>query len=661
MKAGKEKQSKKTPAPELKAKSKPAPPVPFAGPYIAMDFGTSFLVVSMWNNGKVEVVANEDGFRTTPAYVSFTENEVLLGENARSQLFRNPKNTIYDIKKILGRTYEELKEKQAMWPFTIKQDKDAPAISITLNGTEKLYKPTEIAGMLFARMKSLADVACGTSVKKVVITMPSSFNEKQKSAIIEAVRNAGMEPIKLIHEATAAVLSYNYDKIASKSEKDAGSIEKRILVFHLGGGSFDLVLFRSLDGIVELVGQYNDPELRGKRFDDRIIRHCIQEFEKKNHVSLSQNIKAIKKLELICEAAKVVLSVASSVPIEADSLAEGIDFSTTLYRAKYEELCSDLFSKTIPPIEKLLTQHGLTKKDVDDIIIEGGLGKTPKVTELLKEYFGKEPRSQIDPEEAVAYGAAVQSAFLAGATSNSLLESTSIGTTPLSIGIEAANGQVRVLIPRNTPIPLKRSFALDVRKPTAYILATEETKPYVATIKLFQGESLLARNNKPLAFVSLEYPMGPQKQVNPIIELTVELYASGNITILATDKANGKEKIVRLSCPEFNTTQKTVEEMCENAAKGQAAEKELLAAVAELKNLKEYCYNVAAVAQKASAAAEAKKEFSAGKVKGVVEWVHKVIEGGDMASAPATEVMAECAKRKKELEEGLKNLLMAGA
>jgi len=628
----KEKKSKK--APELKIHKKHEQ---FKGPYIGMDFGTTFLLVSWWNNGKVEILTNPEGNRVTPSYVSFTESDILFGENARAQLFRNPKNTIYNIKKLLGKTYEEIKDNLHEWQFLIKNDNGMPVISISVNGTEKIYKPTEIAGMMYKQLKSIAEICTNSTVTKVVITIPSSFNEAQKNAIMESVKYAGLEPAKLISEAAAAGLSYNLDNIKG---------ERNIIVFHIGGGSYDISLLKSNDGFLELLGKYTDETMHGKIFDERIIKFCVEEFEKKYKVNISKNIKAIKKLELLCENAKNVLSVATSVPIEVETLAEGIDFSVKLYRAKYEEICSDLFAKILPPIDKILSQNNLDKSQIDDIIIEGGMGKTPKIADMLKKYFDKEPKTNIDPDEAVVYGAALQAQFLRNPSY--LNENCITNVTALTLWIENSPGILKPIIPKGSPIPCKKTFQIELKKPTYSQNLSQ--KSYVFNAQFWEGESILAYKNKLISRIIMEFDDNILLSKSNIfnIELTIEISENKLIKFTLFDKSQNLQKYSIIE-PKLKNTEKieNSKETIQNIEKIGIQNNE------ELRKLYGYCYNVISIAMKSGAKEEIKNEFVQRKVKDILKWISKMFYNSENEK----EIITECQKYKKLLEDELKNLI----
>jgi len=603
-------------------------------PYIAIDFGTSFILASYVNNGNIEVITNEDGKRTTPSYVSFTENETLVGDTARAQLYRNPKNTIYDIKKIIGKSYDELKDELPQWEFVVKNDNGNPVISISVKGKEKLYTPTEIAAILFGRIKLIAEMTTSTCIRKVVVTIPSSFNEAQNKAMIEAVELAGMEPIKILSEPIASVISYGFDDIKG---------ERKILDFHFGGGSYDLILIQSVDGILEIMGQYSALNLRGKNFDDRILNLCVTEFEKQTGINIINNTKAIKRLELVCESAKVVLSTATSVSIEADSLAEGLDFSMKLNRPKYEAICSDLFAMIIPPIETLLEKFKLQKSEIDEIIIEGGLGKTPKISEMLKSYFGKEPRNQLDPDEIIVYGSAIEIMHLSEPIC--MQGSMFVHTVCYPLSLENPIGRTRLIIPVGSPIPLRKVLKLKVKKPI-YLEKSKGSKDYVIPLFIYQGENGLTSKCSLIANVSLHYARDMLNQIEGMIyiDLIIEIFENETLKFTAIDKVHSKKNVVSVtkfkdSHVEFQSPEK--------------ASVEVIEAVSKLKELRDYCYGVWTLVLKLSISEETKMYFLMNNVNEVLSWMCKMIYDPNIEGGIVIEIQA----RRKKLEDEFKELL----
>eukprot|EP00826_Nyctotherus_ovalis_P015937 TRINITY_DN14574_c0_g1_i7.p1 TRINITY_DN14574_c0_g1~~TRINITY_DN14574_c0_g1_i7.p1 ORF type:complete len:604 (-),score=175.84 TRINITY_DN14574_c0_g1_i7:133-1944(-) len=592
-------------------------------------------MASYVNNGKIEIMTNEDGHRTTPSYVSFTDSEVLVGDTARAQLYRNPRNTVYDIKKIIGRTYEEIKDQLSQWKFEVKNSNGKPVISITVKGKERLYTATEIAGIMLERMRQIAEMTTSANVRKVVITIPSTFNKAQTKALVEAVRLAGMEPMKILSEPIASVISYGFDGISG---------EKKILDFHFGGGSYDLVLVRSVNGILEIIGQYSNPHLRGKSFHDRILDLCVAEFKKQTGIDISNNTKAIKKLELICEAAKVVLSVATSVPIEADSLAEGIDFSMKLYRPKYEAICSDLFAETMPPIEKLLAQFGLGKSEIDEIIIEGGLGKTPKISEILKDYFGKEPRNQMDPDEIIVYGSALQIMYLENFACPS--DSMVVHTVCCPLSLENPVGRTRVIVPVGSPIPLRKVLKLKVKKPS-YLEKDKGSKNYAIPLFIYQGENKLASRCSLIANLSLDYERDILNQLEGLlqIDLIIEILEDGTMKFTSIDRVYHKKNAV--SIVHFS------DQLCASIEPPGEVSAELMETFDKLKELKNYCYSVFIILRKLSISEDIKKKFYLNHIQEALSWICSKVY--DPRIEPS--ILLEIQERRKKLENEIKELI----
>merc|ERR1712100_815026 len=380
------------------------------GPAIGIDLGTTYSCVGVWQHDRVEIVANDQGNRTTPSFVAFTDSERLIGDSAKNQVAMNPKNTVFDAKRLIGRKFDDpvIQADMKHWPFKINTcPGNKPIIQVEFKGENKTFAPEEISAMVLTKMKDTAETYLGKTVHKAVITVPAYFNDSQRQATKDAGVISGMEVMRIISEPTAAAIAYGLDR------KDQTKGERNVLIFDLGGGTFDVSLLTIEEGIFEVKATAGDTHLGGEDFDNRMVDHFVQEFKRKNKKDLTDKARALRRLRTACERAKRTLSGTSQTSIEIDSLYEGIDFNTSITRARFEELNADLFRKCMDPVEKVLRETKMDKSQIRDVVLVGGSTRIPKVQQLLQDFFnGKELCKSINPDEAVAYGAAVQAAIL---------------------------------------------------------------------------------------------------------------------------------------------------------------------------------------------------------------------------------------------------------
>ena len=395
---------------------------------IGIDLGTTYSCVGIFQHGKVEIIANDQGNRTTPSYVAFTDSERLIGDAAKNQVAMNPNNTIFDAKRLIGRKFEDATVQADMkhWPFKVISEGGKPKIQVEYKNETKSFTPEEISSMVLTKMKEIAEAYLGKKVSEAVVTVPAYFNDSQRQATKDAGVIAGLNVLRIINEPTAAAIAYGLDKKVSG--------ERNILIFDLGGGTFDVSVLKIEEGIFEVKSTAGDTHLGGEDFDNRMVTHFVQEFKRKSNKDLSQNKRGLRRLRTACERAKRTLSSSSQASIEIDSLHEGVDFYSTITRARFEELCADLFRSTLEPVEKALRDAKMDKASIHEIVLVGGSTRIPKVQKLLQDFFnGKELNKSINPDEAVAYGAAVQAAILTGDKSDEVKDVLLLDVAPLSL------------------------------------------------------------------------------------------------------------------------------------------------------------------------------------------------------------------------------------
>merc|ERR1712072_985691 len=521
------------------------------GSVMGIDLGTTYSCVGVYKNGRVEILQNDQGNRITPSVVAFTKEGRLIGDAAKNQASLNPTNTVYDAKRLIGRNFydDSIQADMKHWPFKVNNKDGKPAIEVEADGSTKVFTPEEISAMVLTTMKKIAEGYLGKSMNKAVITCPAYFNDQQRRSTKDAGMIASLDVLRVINEPTAAALAYGLDK------KDKP--EQNILVFDLGGGTFDVTVLTIENGVFEVASTNGDTHLGGEDFDQRIMGHLMKVFKRKHKKDMSKDKRAIQKLKKEAERAKRTLSSAQQTRIEVEGLFDNTDFSETLTRAKFEELNMDLFKKTMKPVKKALQDAKYDKSDIDEVVLVGGSTRIPKVQALLSNFFnGKELNQEINPDEAVAFGAAVQGGILSGEGGEATKDVLLLDVAPLSMGIETEDGLLSKIIERNTVIPTKK---------TSEYTTVQDNQAQV-NFQIYEGERSVAKNNHLLGSFTLEN-IPPQKKGAPKINVSFDIDQNGILKVDSVDTGSGANAGVTITNDQNRLTKDQIAKMVEESKK----------------------------------------------------------------------------------------------